>query len=56
MSSQTYNINLDSFPNQWTSATHPIDFSKASNWGPPGTQYSGTGGPRVIQLRAKFYF
>jgi hypothetical protein len=51
-----FNINVDSFPNQWASATDPIVFSKASNWGKPQSQYSGTGGPRVVQLGAKFYF
>jgi hypothetical protein len=51
-----YNVNVDSFPNQWNAPTDPIIFSKASNWGQPASQYGGTGGPRVIQLGAKFYF
>ena len=51
-----YNVNVDSFPNQWNSPTDPIVFSKASNWGQPQSLYSGTGGPRVVQLGAKFYF
>jgi hypothetical protein len=47
------------------SATGPFDFadptaalsiSKNSNWGTYNDQYSGVGGPRVVQLAAKLYF
>ena len=30
--------------------------TKAANWGQFTDTYSGVGGPRVIQLGAKFYF
>ncbi|HVZ18183.1 MAG TPA: carboxypeptidase regulatory-like domain-containing protein [Terriglobales bacterium] len=34
----------------------PYSITKASNWGQPTSQYTGVGGPRVIQLGAKLYF
>jgi hypothetical protein len=51
-----YNVNVDSFPNQWNSASDPIVVSKGADWGEYRSQYGGTGGPRVIQLGAKVYF
>jgi hypothetical protein len=34
----------------------PMSITKGSNFGQYTSQYSGVGGPRVIQLGAKFYF
>jgi hypothetical protein len=51
-----YNVNIDSFPNQWNSPSTPIQISKGANWGQYSDQYSGAGGPRVVQLGAKVYF
>jgi hypothetical protein len=51
-----YNVNVDSFPNQWNSPSDPIVVSKGANWGQYSSQYGGTGGPRVVQLGAKIYF
>jgi hypothetical protein len=34
----------------------PMSITKGSNFGQYSSQYSGNGGPRVIQLGAKFYF
>jgi hypothetical protein len=49
-------VNVDSFPNQWNAASDPVVVSPGANWGQNKSQYSGSGGPRVIQLGAKFYF
>lgn len=43
-------------PWQWNSASTPITVSKGEHWGEYSKQYSGVGGPRVLQLGAKFYF
>jgi len=51
-----YDVHIDSFPNQWESKSSPIVFSKPDNWGQYSSQYSGVGGPRVVQLGAKIYF
>lgn len=50
-----YNVNVDG-PWQWASPATPITISKGSGWGEYTSQYSGTGGPRVIQLGVKLYF
>jgi hypothetical protein len=34
----------------------PMSIAKASNWGTYSDTYGGVGGPRVVQLGAKFYF
>jgi len=34
----------------------PMSISKNDTFGKPSHQYSGVGGPRVLQLGAKFYF
>ena len=34
----------------------PMSLTKNDNWGHYTSQYSGNGGPRVLQLGAKFYF
>jgi hypothetical protein len=34
----------------------PMSITKGSNWAQPTSQYTGVGGPRVIQLGAKLYF
>ena len=34
----------------------PYTITKGSNWGQNSSQYSGVGGPRVVQLGAKLYF
>ncbi len=34
----------------------PMSITKGSNFGQYSSQYSGVGGPRVVQLAAKFYF
>jgi Carboxypeptidase regulatory-like domain/TonB-dependent Receptor Plug Domain len=51
-----YDVHVDSFPNQYNAKTDPIVFSKPDNWGTYSSQYSGVGGPRVVQLGAKIYF
>ncbi|MCU1309097.1 MAG: TonB-dependent receptor [Candidatus Angelobacter sp.] len=50
-----YNINVDG-PWQWNSPSTPVTVSKGSTWGQNSSQYGGVGGPRVVQLGAKFYF
>jgi hypothetical protein len=34
----------------------PMSITKNSDWGQYTSQYSGVGGPRVVQLGAKIYF
>ena len=55
-STKYYNVDVPSFPNQWTSPSDPIQVAKGSNWGQYSSQYGGVGGPRVVQLGAKIYF
>ncbi|MDT8067349.1 MAG: carboxypeptidase regulatory-like domain-containing protein [Terriglobia bacterium] len=38
------------------SGSTPMSYSTAGNFGQYTSTYSGTGGPRVVQLGAKFYF
>ncbi len=49
-----YNVNI-SAPAQWGMYA-PYTISKGGGWGTPSSTYGGAGGPRVIQLGAKFYF
>jgi hypothetical protein len=51
-----YNIAVPSFPSQGQPANTPIVVTKGDNWGQYNSQYSGVGGPRVVQLGAKIYF
>jgi len=53
--SKYYNVDSNG-PWQWNSPSTPITVSKSSNWGKNASQYGGVGGPRVVQLGAKFYF
>ena len=48
----SYNVNG---PWQWQPGT-PFSISQSANWGTYADTYSGGGGPRVVQLGAKFYF
>lgn len=59
------NFNFDvSVPQEWdysqpaggSQSPPSFSISKASNWGTYADTYGGVGGPRVIQLGAKFYF
>jgi len=50
-----YNVSVDG-PWQWNSPATPVTATKGSDWGEYSSQYSGVGGPRVVQLGAKFYF
>jgi hypothetical protein len=50
-----YGIDVDG-PWQYRPADTPLVLTKAGNWGQFTDTYSGVGGPRVIQLGAKFYF
>jgi hypothetical protein len=49
-----YNFNING-PWQWQPGTE-FSLTKPSNWGAPLNAYSGVGGPRVVQLGAKFNF
>jgi len=53
--SKYYNVNVDG-PWQWNSPSTPVSVSKGDKWGQYSGQYTGVGGPRVIQLGAKIYF
>jgi hypothetical protein len=44
-----------SSPAQWD-MTAPYTIAKGTQWGTPADTYGGSGGPRVVQLGAKFYF
>ena len=50
-----YSVNVDG-PWQWNDPSTPLSISKGDKWGQYNSQYGGTGGPRVVQLGAKFYF
>jgi hypothetical protein len=52
---KNYGIDVDG-PWQYRPADTPLVLTKAGNWGQFTDTYSGVGGPRVIQLGAKFYF
>ncbi len=43
-------------PWEYADPTTPLSISKNANWGTYADTYTGGGGPRVIQLGAKFYF
>jgi hypothetical protein len=43
-------------PLPWGNATDPLSLTKNSNFGQPSSQYSGVGGPRRLQLGARFTF
>ena len=54
---KNYNININ-YPAQWQ-PNNPLTIAKGSPWGTPADTYNptgGPGGPRVVQLAAKFYF
>ena len=55
-----YNVNVADTdtegPWQWRSSSNPVVLSKGDKWGQYSNQYGGVGGPRVVQLGAKFYF
>lgn len=53
-SDRNYNINI-SYPAQWDMSA-PYTISKGAQWGTPANTYSGSGGPRVVQLGAKVVF
>jgi hypothetical protein len=52
---KNYNVSMNG-PWDYADPTTPLSISKNSNWGTYNDQYSGVGGPRVVQLAAKFYF
>ncbi|HZR31858.1 MAG TPA: carboxypeptidase regulatory-like domain-containing protein [Terriglobales bacterium] len=52
---KNYSVNVDHFPFQWQ-PSDSLAISKPDNWGQWTDTYAGVGGPRVIQLAAKFYF
>jgi len=53
---KNYGVSVNG-PWPWTGdPTLPLTISKNSNWGTNSSQYSGAGGPRVVQLGAKVYF
>jgi hypothetical protein len=52
--SRSYAFNING-PWQWQPGT-PFSLTKPSNWGAPLSTYGGVGGPRVVQLGAKFNF
>jgi hypothetical protein len=55
-----YNVNVaddgTAGPWQWKDPSLPVVVSKGDKWGQYSNQYGGVGGPRVVQLGAKFYF
>jgi Carboxypeptidase regulatory-like domain/TonB-dependent Receptor Plug Domain len=51
---KNYGFNVNG-PWQWQPGT-PFSISKSSNWGTYADTYGGVGGPRVVQLAAKFIF
>ncbi len=53
--SRYYNVDVNG-PWQWNSPSTPVTATKTSNWGQNSSQYTGVGGPRSVQLGAKFYF
>jgi hypothetical protein len=52
--SKNYSFNVNG-PWQWQPGT-PFSISKSANWGTNATTYGGVGGPRVVQLGARFTF
>ncbi len=52
---KNYNVSMTG-PWNYANPTDPLVISKNSNWGTYNDQYSGVGGPRVLQLAAKLYF
>jgi hypothetical protein len=52
---KNYNVSMNG-PWDYATPTTALSISKNSNWGTYNDQYSGVGGPRVVQLAAKFYF
>jgi hypothetical protein len=51
---KNFSVNF-TYPAQWDMYA-PYAISKGGTWGTPASTYSGAGGPRVVQLGAKFYF
>jgi len=52
---KNYSASVDG-PWNYADPATPLAIRKNSNWGTYNDTYSNVGGPRVLQLAAKFYF